>query len=334
MKFGPVNASESEGAILAHSMSVGDSRLKKGITLGKSDIAKLNAAGINEVIVAMLDQDDQHENVAAKTLSRVIVPNPKAANLRVTEPFTGRVNFIANSVGVVGLDVQGLDAFNAVDPMIGISTVPPFQQVASGTMVATLKIISYAVAGSSVLAASEIARNSIRVHSPVFKSVGLILTTIAGVLLSEKGKRVVESRVAALGMKLIDVVTTPHDEQSIADALTNLKGDVILILTASATSDLADIAPSAVRFAGGKIDRFGMPVDPGNLLFIGSLCGRAVIGLPGCARSPSLNGADWVLSRVVCGISVTSADIARMGVGGLLKEISSRPQPRRHRSLK
>ena len=84
----------------------------------------------------------------------------------------------------------------------------------------------------------------------------------------------------------------------------------------------------ALRAAGGEVTRFGMPVDPGNLLFIGRLQGAEVIGLPGCARSMALNGADWVLSRLACGLAVTSADIAGMGVGGLLKEVPSRPMPR------
>jgi molybdenum cofactor cytidylyltransferase len=71
-----------------------------------------------------------------------------------------------------------------------------------------------------------------------------------------------------------------------------------------------------------------MPVDPGNLLFLGVLDGRPVVGLPGCARSPKLNGADWVLERLAAGLTVTSADLAAMGVGGLLKEIPARPEPR------
>ena len=71
-----------------------------------------------------------------------------------------------------------------------------------------------------------------------------------------------------------------------------------------------------------------MPVDPGNLLFIGDLAGVPVIGLPGCAKSPALNGADWVMERVICGVPVTSADIAAMGVGGLLKESPARGMPR------
>jgi molybdenum cofactor cytidylyltransferase len=103
---------------------------------------------------------------------------------------------------------------------------------------------------------------------------------------------------------------------------------MVLILTGSATSDARDTGPAALAAAGGRLERFGMPVDPGNLLFLGDLGGRPVIGLPGCARSPALNGADWVLERIACGIALGDDDIAEMGVGGLLKEGPRRPQPR------
>ena len=53
-----------------------------------------------------------------------------------------------------------------------------------------------------------------------------------------------------------------------------------------------------------------------------------VIGAPGCARSPKENGFDWILHRLLAGLAVTRADITRLGVGGLLMEIRSRPQPR------
>ena len=74
-----------------------------------------------------------------------------------------------------------------------------------------------------------------------------------------------------------------------------------------------------------------MPVDPGNLLLVGSLGGKPVLGAPGCARSPKENGFDWVLHRFLAGIPVRREDIVRMGVGGLLMEIVSRPQPREER---
>jgi molybdenum cofactor cytidylyltransferase len=124
----------------------------------------------------------------------------------------------------------------------------------------------------------------------------------------------------------------PHNVDALSEALRAASSDLTLILTGSATSDENDVAPTALRAAGGQVARFGMPVDPGNLLFTGTLDSKPVIGLPGCARAPALNGADWVMARVICGIAVGSEEISAMGVGGLLKEIPSRPQPRRART--
>ena len=101
-----------------------------------------------------------------------------------------------------------------------------------------------------------------------------------------------------------------------------------MVFGASAITDRRDVIPTAVEMAGGKIEQLGMPVDPGNLLLIASLDGKPVLGAPGCARSPKENGFDWVLQRLLAGVPVTSADIRRMGVGGLLMEIVSRGQPR------
>ena len=71
-----------------------------------------------------------------------------------------------------------------------------------------------------------------------------------------------------------------------------------------------------------------MPVDPGNLMLIGKARGQPVLGAPGCARSPKENGFDWILMRLLAGLPVTRADVTGMGVGGLLMEIVTRPQPR------
>ena len=90
--------------------------------------------------------------------------------------------------------------------------------------------------------------------------------------------------------------------------------------------------PAAVEAIGGKVEHFGMPVDPGNLMLIASAAGHPVLGAPGCARSPKENGFDWVLARLLCGLPVTRHDIMGMGVGGLLMEIVTRPQPRAERA--
>ena len=111
-------------------------------------------------------------------------------------------------------------------------------------------------------------------------------------------------------------------------ALLSAGADLVLISGASAVTDRQDIAPAAIVAAGGEITHFGMPVDPGNLICFGRIGDRPVIILPGCARSPALNGIDWVLDRIFAGEILDSREIARMGVGGLLKEIEARPAPR------
>ncbi len=328
MKFGPVPVDEAEGAILAHSITVGEQKIRKGVMLDARHITKLMAGGVAEVIVARMESGDCHEDEAAGMLAKALVPEPEQVNLHVTEAFTGRVNILADGPGVVVLDIPAIQQFNQVHPMITVATVPQYQQMGPRGMVATIKIISYAVPRADVLRAANLARDAVRLIPPVHNTAGLVVTDIPGGPSNEKGIAAIRTRVEALGMDLCDVQVVPHRIPDLARAISDLKGEVAMILTGSATSDPADIAPTAVRAAGGSVDRFGMPVDPGNLLFLGALGERPVIGLPGCARSPALNGADWVLSRVACGIETTGADIAGMGVGGLLKEIPTRPQPR------
>jgi molybdenum cofactor cytidylyltransferase len=103
---------------------------------------------------------------------------------------------------------------------------------------------------------------------------------------------------------------------------------MILVSPASATVDRQDVVPAAVVAAGGSIEHVGMPVDPGNLLVVGRIGAVPVLVLPGCARSPKLNGFDWVLQRLAAGISVGRAEIMAMGVGGLLVDTPGRPLPR------
>ncbi|WP_298836265.1 molybdopterin-binding protein [uncultured Roseobacter sp.] len=328
MIFGPVPTDEALGAILAHSVGLGGrARLRKGRVLEAADITRLNAAGITSVVVARPESGDVTENEAAGQLARALVPDAGAACLRLTEPFTGRVNLLAQGPGVAVLRTGDIEAANRVHPMITVATVPQHQQIQDGGMVATIKIISYAVPRTALDAACDLATGAIRLAAPVVQNALLIVTETDGGA-GLKGVDAIAGRVAAFGLRMRDPVVVPHDTDRLAQALRAARADLIMILTASATSDPMDTAPEALRAAGGEVARFGMPVDPGNLLFIGAIGGAPVIGLPGCARAPALNGADWVLSRLICGIDVTADDIAGMGVGGLLKEIPSRPQPR------
>ncbi|MGC6528055.1 MAG: molybdopterin-binding protein [Paracoccaceae bacterium] len=329
MKFGEVTPKDAVGAVLAHSVSCGSKRLKKGAVLSQADVDLLLDSGFETISVAQLEESDISENEAAEQLAFALAPEGGAHALERTVPFTGRVNLVASGAGVALVDREKLIAMNALDPMISCATVPHMQQMQKGGLVATVKIISYAVPKEALVRAADLARESISLKTPQLKTASLLITADAPSPSETKAVDVIKTRLDALGVELRDVSMTAHAADEMVQALQTFQSDLLLILTSSATSDVQDTAPRALRQAGGEVERFGMPVDPGNLLFLGELNGRSVIGLPGCARSPALNGADWVMSRVICGIDITAMDFAEMSVGGLLKEIPTRPHPRR-----
>lgn len=336
MKFGSVPLSDAEGGLLAHAQKLPSGKISKGTVLSAGMLADMAAAGLSEVIVARMEPGDVDENIAAAGVADTLRAADQQAALRLTAPFTGRVNIVAEASGIVEIDVEAIAALNSVNPMITLATVPQYARVTPGMLVGTVKIIAYGVAEADMLAAARAGTGALRLRPAVHGSAGLVLTELGpeDARLRDKSIAAIETRLTQLGMTLSETRSVPHRADEIGAAMAGISGDMALLLTASATSDPADVGPEGVRAAGGTVTRFGMPVDPGNLLFLGEIGARPVIGLPGCARSPALNGADWVLERVACGVPVSGADIAAMGVGGLLKEIPSRPQPRRARRPK
>jgi|TARA_B110000908_G_scaffold171145_1_gene232884 molybdenum cofactor cytidylyltransferase len=336
VKFGEIPTQDVLGAILAHSMEASKRpydtqfsyRVPKGTVLTQSHIDDLEQEGHKTLVVAQLAEDDVEENQAAQTLAHAFTPDAETLGLRVSAAGAGRVNLYAMHCGVAVLDVDAIHAVNAVDPMITVATVAPFHRCDADTMIATIKIIAYGVPKQALADACVKAAQAIRVIAPQYASATLIETQVGRKEPADKGRKALFGRLQRMGMILDERQITPHSTEPLFTAIKEAAGEVIFILTDSATSDLMDVGPQALRKAGGHVIGFGMPVDPGNLLFFGYLGEKPVIGLPGCARSPALNGADWVLERLICGIKLTQADISAMGVGGLLKEIPTRPQPR------
>lgn len=326
MEFGEVPTAEAEGAVLAHSIRAGGRRFGKGAPLSSEDVAALMEAGVERIVVARIGPDEITEDDAAAEVAAAL----RGPDLSISAPFTGRVNIFAEAPGVLRVNAEAIDAANRVDEAVTIATLADYARVEPRQMLATIKIIPYAAPANAVAEAARLATGALTLHPRKIARASVLLTRTEGMKpkLIEKGAATVEARLAALGVESGEPVVTAHETEALAAALEKADGEMILILGGSATSDRRDVGPAALVAAGGEIERFGMPVDPGNLLFLGRLGGRPVLGLPGCARSPKLNGADWVLERLVSGLDVRNADIEAMGVGGLLKEIPSRPQPR------
>ncbi|GAA0780801.1 4-diphosphocytidyl-2C-methyl-D-erythritol kinase [Roseibium denhamense] len=329
MRFGPCPTLEAAGSILAHKTKAGDKTFKKGHRLTGADCEQLMQAGFQELTVARTEPGDVLEDPAADRLARAAM----AGGLTGEDAFTGRVNLYAATDGLLVVNPAAINAANRIDPAITFATLENHTSVAEGRMVATAKIISFAVPETALKEAEVAVAKAVSVVPFQAQKVGLVATELPHLKTStmDKTRRVLEQRLQLSGSHILAEKRVPHDTSAVADAIADLKdsgAELLILFGASAVVDRQDVLPSAIDRAGGTVKHLGMPVDPGNLLMLADVNGTPAIGAPGCARSPKENGFDWVLERLLAGLTVTSEDITGMGVGGLLMEIGSRPQPR------
>jgi molybdenum cofactor cytidylyltransferase len=332
MKFGPVSPDEALGSTAVHSIRKGDLVLKKGTVIGAAEVAALKAADVFEVVVSRLEPGDVTEDEAAAEIARAI----GGKGVRFDRAFTGRCNLFADTAGVLVIDKPAVDRLNRIDEAVTLATLPEFKPVVEGEMIATVKIIPFAVASGqrdAALKEAAKAKPVIRIAPYKIRRIGVVSTLLPGLApkVVEKTLKVMAERIAPTGASIIAERRVPHDQASLGKAIDELLtsgAELVVVFGASAIADRRDVIPAALESVGGEIEHFGMPVDPGNLMLVGKARGVAVLGAPGCARSPKENGFDWVLMRLLAGLPVGREDITGMGVGGLLMEIVTRPQPR------
>lgn len=331
MQFERFALAEAGGTVLAHGVKAGTVVFRKGRKLSAPDLEQLREAGVEAVFAVRFEPDDIGEDEAAGRIAALV----GGAHVALAPAFTGRANLYADGRGVLVLDPERIDRFNQIDERVTLASLPGFAVVEPRQMVATVKIIPFSIPAALLELCCAVLADGPLVQLAPFepRRVRLIQTelpTVAPKVL-DKTVRITRDRVEAVGGELAGETRCAHEPEALASLIRDADArgfDLLLIAGASAIADRNDVLPSAIVTAGGQIDHFGMPVDPGNLLLLAHLGQRPVLGLPGCCRSPKLNGFDWVLERLAAGLTVTGRDIMRMGVGGLLTEISSRPQPR------
>jgi molybdenum cofactor cytidylyltransferase len=330
MKFGPASPADAIGGVTVHTLRQGSLVLKKGTTIGPAEVEALTRAGVKEIVVVRLEEGDVSEDVAAASIAKAVAGD----GVNVERAFTGRANLFTAKAGVLVVDRAAVDRINGVDEAITFATLAAYKPVVEGEMVATVKLIPFGVEAKLRDAAVKAASGgALRIAPYTIKRVGIVSTLLPGLAAKvvEKTLRVTAERLAPAGATIIDERRVPHDEAALAAAIKEMLGlgaELVIVFGASAIADRRDVIPAAITDIGGAIEHFGMPVDPGNLLLIGSAGGVPVLGAPGCARSPVENGFDWVLMRLLAGLKVTRTELTGMGVGGLLMEIVTRPQPR------
>src|SRR5437016_12400984 len=180
MKFGEVPVGEAEGAILAHSLRLGATVLKKGRVLARADLDAIAASGLQHIVVARLEPGDVREDEAAAEIAAAVA----GRNITVANAFTGRANLFAETRGLLVFDRDRLDRLNLVDESVTLGTLPPFAVVEPRQMVATVKIIPFAVPEAAVAKAADFAAAGeplLRVAALVPRDIAPVQTRLHGI---------------------------------------------------------------------------------------------------------------------------------------------------------
>lgn len=322
MIFQEMPVAEAEGVLIAHTLKLPDAAFKKGRRLSRDDVGTLVRAGIARISGARLQPDDLGEDAAAQAAAETLV----GENTLARKPYTGRCNLHAAAAGVLLIDQDTIHKLNAIDESITVGTLPPYAVVRPGQVIATIKIIPFAAQRKVVETWRSLsaANRPLRVAKFIPHAAALILSELPG-LKDKVLNQTIEStsrRLRDLGSNLEIVARCKHDEAALQDKIREVLAlgcNLVLISGATVTKDRHDVVPSAIKAAGGHVEHFGMPVEPGNMLLLANVGAVPVINLPGCARSRRLNGLDWILHRLVAHLPVTRFDIVALGVGGLIR---------------
>ena len=314
MQVKTVFIEEAIGHIALHNQigPNGKKLISKGHQLTEQDIAALKTFGQTEIYIAVLADDDLNENEAAHQLSQAI--NVHTTKINLSKASTGRVNFIANTAGLIKINIEKLMALNEIGG-ITLATIYNNSIVTPRKVIGTLKIIPYAVPKPSIEAAIEIVQKSEPLLSikPFVVSQTVLITT-GSEPVKEKiigsFRTGLEPRLANYECELIIGSYVPTKEDPISAALSEaLEAGAEMIILAGETSimDQDDIIPRAIKAIDGEITHYGVGVEPGNLFML-AYCGDIpIVGAPGCARSKGYNIVDIILPRLVAGERVYSA---------------------------
>ena len=331
MKIKSLGPQDSIGAVLAQTYNLPGKIISKGTFVTNEIVAYFKTGNVKTILCAVPEEGDIHEDEAAEAISSTIDKN----HIYADKASTGRVNFKSQSLCLVRYDRDFIKEVNLVDESIAFSIVEHNQLLAEGDLIATLKIIPFFMQKKyvdrviKILAKAEL----FKIHSLKKKEVTLIQTCFEWQKKSifTATSNVTKARLEALGCSLNNEKLINHDYDTLRAIIrSSVKNgpEILLISGASAITDRSDYIPKAILSEGGEIIQYGLAVDPGNLLLIGKVGNTTVIGMPGCARSPKLNGFDWVLQLLMADITINREELADMGAGGLLMEIASRPLPR------
>jgi hypothetical protein len=310
------------GRVLTHDVGHG---LRKGTVLGPEHLEALRA--IPEVHLVELDEDDVHEDDAARRLGAAVA----GPGTRVEGPTQSQIRLVADRRGLLRVHREAVDRLNHL-PAVGVFTLVDGQAVDAGEEVAGAKVTPVAVPGMLIREAERVAAT----NRPVLR-VDAFRPLRTLVVVTERLKpRARELFAEAVTRKLgwyhaellavREVARSGTAVRSAYEASRELGAELILFAGASSIDPL-DAAYAELVATGGELLRQGAPAHPGSMLWLGRLDAAVVLGVASCAGFGRDTSLDLVLPFVFAYGEADELDFARLGYGGLIEAGAGRRFP-------
>lgn len=294
----------------------------RGQTIAAGDLCRLQRMGRMHVYVAGEGEPGDeavHEDEAALALAEALCRDgslkPAAA------PREGKINLQAARDGLFVVDADRLAAVNALAD-VALAVRHHGTLVKAGEAVAGLRAIPLYIGRETLGAAIALASAApvLGVRELRRASAGALITgtEVFTGLIEDKFAPILSAKLEALGSKLAHTRFVPDDRAAIASGARELleAGCDLILTTAGMSVDPGDVTLDGLRDAGLSGEVFGMPVLPGNMTLVGRIGEVPVMGVPACALFHQVTALDLLLPCVLAGLSITRAELSRMGHGG------------------
>jgi molybdenum cofactor synthesis domain-containing protein len=294
---------------------------RRGHIIRPEDVSKLLDVGKANIYVMNLEQDELHEEDAARRLAKAAA----GANLKFTDPSEGRINLVATISGLLKVDVELLCRFNSLGDLM-LATLPGDRYVKEGSVVAGTRTIPVVVKEELIQKAEALCQGKpiVTILPMPAKKVHLVVTgseVFTGRIKDGFGP-VVTKKVGDLGSTVESVKLAPDDPEVIGGLIKDAKqaGADVILVSGGMSVDPDDKTPEGIRRSGAIVETHGFPILPGSMFLMAYLGETPVMGLSGCVLHDPFTAFDWLLPRLIAGEKITRADIMAMGHGGLARK--------------
>ncbi|HDQ39960.1 MAG TPA: trehalose-binding protein [Desulfonatronum sp.] len=306
---------KSKGPIFLHGQE---------ITVG--DVCRLQQMGRSNVYLqeeASVPGDQWlHEDKAARSFAQSMAgPGSRVSNA----PREGKMNLYAEHDGMLLVDETRLEAFNSV-PGVMCASRHNHVLVKKGMPLAGTRSIPLYLPREYFLKAMAVLNDMPLFEVRALKKarVGVLVTgtEVFQGLVEDKFIPIISSKVQALGSRIVQTTIVPDDREAITKAVRELlEGGVDLIITTAGLSvDPDDVTRLGLEDAGAADLLYGAPILPGAMTLLARIGAVPVLGVPACALYFKTTSLDLLLPRLLAGVQITRADLARMGLGSFCLE--------------